>query len=69
VPVAIEIGGVGGGDPGLAGAGRPEHDHLRAGPEGIEVIGLRRVQRHDRRKQALALELGPMKLDDLRRSG
>src|SRR5438093_1349736 len=67
--VAIEVGGVSGGDPGLAGARRAEHHHLRARPERVEIVGLRRVERRDRRRQPLAFKLRPMKRDDLRHPG
>src|SRR3984893_15628684 len=64
-PAAIEVGRMGGGDPRLAGARRPQHHHLRAGRKGIEVVALRRVERLDGGRKALGLELGPLKFDDL----
>src|ERR1700730_6470915 len=64
-PAAIKIGRMGGGDPGLAGARRPQHHHLRAGRKGIEVVALRRVERLDGGRKPFGLELGPLKFDDL----
>jgi hypothetical protein len=59
---------VGGGDPGLAGAGGSEDDDLRAFPEGVEIVGLRSVKGLDGRKSAFRFEFfGPRQLDDFRR--
>ena len=56
---------MGGGDPGLAGAGGAEDDDLGAGAQRIEVGGLRRIQRLDRRKRAFGVELGMLEFNDL----
>ena len=68
-PLAVEIGGVGGGDPGLAGAGGAQHDRLRVGLEGGEVRRLRRVQGLDGSQGPFVAELSAdetvVQLDDL----
>ncbi len=58
---------MGRGDPGLAGAGGPEHDDLGAGAQRVEVGGLGGIQRLDRRKSAFDLELGSLEFYDLSR--
>ena len=40
--VAVEVGGMGGRDPGFAGAGGPENDHLGSFAKGVEIVGLGR---------------------------
>ncbi len=68
-PLAEEIGRMGGGHPGLSGAGGAEHDGLGIGLQGCEVGGLGGVERLDRRKGPLVLELGAdeaaVEFDDL----
>ncbi len=62
---AIEIGRIGRRDPGLAGSRRAEHEDLRARTQRVEIFGLGRVERPDRRRRALGAEFGLVQGDDL----
>ncbi len=55
---------MGGGDPGLAGAGGAENDDLGL-LRSAEIDGLRRIERLDGRKNTFGFELGTLKLNDL----
>ena len=56
---------MGGGDPGLAGTGRPQDDHLVAGAQGVEIFRLAGGERLDRRRFALGLEFQSLDIDDI----
>ena len=62
--LAEQIGGEGGGDPGLAGAGGAKSHDLLGAPEGGEIFGLRGVEGFDRRRVAVVLEFRSLDLDD-----
>jgi hypothetical protein len=62
---AVEVGGVGGRDPGFARAGGAEHDHLGAGLKGVEIVGLSRVERSYGRRDAFGSVLGLVERYDL----
>src|SRR6185437_5571076 len=62
--VAVEIGGVRGGDPGLAGARGPENDDLGRFAKGVEIVSLRGIERFYRRQRAFGFEFGVLELYD-----
>src|SRR5262249_28179385 len=63
--IAVKVGGMGGRDPGLAGARGPENDHLGRSAKSVEIVSLRRIQRFDRGERALGFELRVLELYDL----
>src|SRR5581483_4233052 len=65
--LTIEIGGIGGRQPSLAGAGRAEDHNLRAGTEGVEIVGVGSIERLDRRQGTFAVEFVILEGDDLSR--
>src|SRR3569833_3208456 len=66
--VAVEVGGMSGRDPGLAGARGPENDDLGSLAKSVEIVGLRGIERLYRRQRALAFEFGVLKFYDFRGS-
>src|SRR6185437_7916610 len=62
--VAVEIGGVRGSDPGLAGARGPENDDLGRFAKGVEIVRLRGIERFYRRQRAFGFEFGVLELYD-----
>ena len=62
--LAVEIGRVGRRDPGLARSGRSEHDTCGLAQR-VEIVGLARIERLDRRGRSLGLKFGLVQWDDL----